>query len=137
MLYVRRISENDHNLAAIIDPLGIGKDGAGNIDLGKGAAIQQVTMDCAVGVLDSTYDLATVIDPLSIRNRTAWEIDLGEGRFILMAAALLFAAGFLVCKGDGCGNQQAESACKGNKRFAERRAPASEHTFHGVSSFNQ
>ena len=96
-----------HCLAALIDAEGRGvQPGTGGIDGGEDAVVRHEPM--------------------------ALEADIPV---VVVLPFLMFgAAGFLVCKSDCCRDQQAESECRGNKRFAQRRANASDHLVHCVSS---
>jgi hypothetical protein len=62
MNYARGILEMAHDLAAIIDPKGIGRNGAREIDLGEYAVIQEKAMESATGILELADDLAAIID---------------------------------------------------------------------------
>jgi hypothetical protein len=92
------IKELADDLAAIIDPVGC--DYARRIDLCEYATVEEKAVKYASGIGGGPHDLATIIETKDNRTQGPREIDLGEGQFILMAAALLFTAGFLVCKGD-------------------------------------
>jgi len=55
------ICEPAHELAAIIDPIGIGDRGAWDIDRGEAALVQEKTV-LAAGVYEFAHDLAEFID---------------------------------------------------------------------------
>jgi hypothetical protein len=100
MTHARGIDEAAYDLAVIIDPQGRSRSAVRARDLGENSIVQEKATTDAAGIVERAHDLAAIVDPEGSGQRGPWEIDLGEGQFILMVATLLFAAGFLVCKGD-------------------------------------
>src|SRR5215469_14538619 len=66
-----------YDLAAIVDPGGVGTGGTGDIDGGEAAAaIEKAMVPGSVGVLP--HDLATSVDPVGRGGGSSGDIDGGE-----------------------------------------------------------
>jgi len=64
-----------YDLAAIVDPEGLGEGGAGDIDGGEAAATIEEAMS-PEGIVP--YDLAAIVDPGGLGIGGAGNIDVGE-----------------------------------------------------------
>ena len=147
---LRIVAVGADDLALRVDPRDEGGRGAGEIDHGERLFVLQETMESSSVIDVAAHGPAAVVDaeghgvqpgagasmvvktPLSRHEAMALEADIPV---VVVLPFLMFgAAGFLVCKSDCCRDQQAESECRGNKRFAQRRANASDHLVHCVSS---
>ena len=133
--YALGIKELAHDLAAIIDSVGYGKRGAWAIDLGEHAIVQEKAMVYASGIAESAHDLATIIETKDNGSQGPREIDLGEGQLVRFAFPPFRGVGFLRVKRHRRSDQESESERTENNRCAQRRANASDHLVHDVSSF--
>ena len=88
MEYAPGIGESAHDLAAIVDPDDRGPQGARDIDLSKGAIVQEKAMKDACGIYEFTHDLASIIDRDGRRaackdpRSLSREFNLGEHTFV-------------------------------------------------------
>ena len=78
MTFAPGIGERAHDLAAIIDSLGLGSRSVREIDRCEIAVISEIPVEYISGVSEAAHNLAAIIDSKRIGKRSAWDIDLGE-----------------------------------------------------------
>jgi hypothetical protein len=87
------IREPAHELAAIIDPIGVGAYGARGVDRGEAALVREKAMLRATDIGIEARDLAAIIDPEGPCQRGARDVDCGEDAVVQEKTCSVGSAG--------------------------------------------